>query len=233
MSGRARGGGSGGRVRSGGYNNPSSQPHHSGGRGRGSGGQGGYDGDKAGYSSGGGGGGSDRARGGGYGGRPGAYASGSSGGGQGYGGGRREDYGGGAGGRREGYGGGSGGRREGYGGGGRREGYGGGGGGRRGESSSSSNPPKLPTLTADDWAEAGRSLSDDVAKRLALSAPAPQSSTEVGPSIRPAFGGQGRHCVVKANHFLVQLNYDGELHHYDVTILTLTVAFFFKFLYSY
>ncbi|KAJ8424081.1 hypothetical protein Cgig2_025234 [Carnegiea gigantea] len=232
MSERAGGGGgSGGRGRGGGYNNPPSQCHHYRGRGRGGGGQGGGGGGRAGYASGGGarggyrvaGRGSDGARGGGCGGRPGSYAGGSSSGGQGCGGGRGEGYGGG-GGRREGYGGGSdsNGRREGYGGGGggRRKGYSGG----RGESSSN-NRPTLPTLTGDDWAEAGRSLSDDVAERLALSAPAPRSFKELGPLMRPGVGGQGRLCVVKANHFFVQFNYDGELHHYDVLTRTLTVAF--------
>ncbi|XP_028079102.1 protein argonaute 1C-like [Camellia sinensis] len=88
---------------------------------------------------------------------------------------------------------------------------------------SSSQPP--PTLSS--------SLSHDVEQKLILQSPPPaaaQSSSFVQkpaqppssmkslrPPARPGYGTVGRRCIVRANHFLVDVA-DRDLHHYDVTI---------------
>lgn len=46
---------------------------------------------------------------------------------------------------------------------------------------------------------------------------APSSSKSLRPPARPGFGRAGRKCVIRANHFLVDV-VDKDLHHYDVTI---------------
>lgn len=43
---------------------------------------------------------------------------------------------------------------------------------------------------------------------------APTSSKAVKPAAKPGYGTLGRKCVVKANHFLVQIA-DRSIHHYD------------------
>ncbi|KAH7838775.1 hypothetical protein Vadar_031027 [Vaccinium darrowii] len=45
----------------------------------------------------------------------------------------------------------------------------------------------------------------------------PSSSKSIRPPSRPGFGRAGRRCVIRANHFLVDV-IDKDLHHYDVTI---------------
>ncbi|XP_077218361.1 protein argonaute 1-like [Tasmannia lanceolata] len=50
------------------------------------------------------------------------------------------------------------------------------------------------------------------------SKPPPASTkTELFPA-RPGFGKMGTKCMIKANHFLVQLSNDKQLYHYDVSI---------------
>ncbi|KAL8140385.1 hypothetical protein V2J09_006406 [Rumex salicifolius] len=128
--------------------------------------------------------------------------------------------------QRGGYGGGRGyggpdGGRAGYGG----RGGGGGGRGAPGPSSGrgggrgrvSASPPEV--LTSQMWMDAGGpSVLTGGLKAMAVSAPAPSSTKKVdGPPARPGFGNTGRSCVVRANHFLVQLK-DQDFHHYDVSI---------------
>ncbi|KAA8544172.1 hypothetical protein F0562_022192 [Nyssa sinensis] len=50
-----------------------------------------------------------------------------------------------------------------------------------------------------------------------LSVQPPPSSKALRPPLRPGYGTVGRKCVVRANHFLVQVA-DRDLHHYDVSI---------------
>ncbi|KAK9279006.1 hypothetical protein L1049_012681 [Liquidambar formosana] len=74
---------------------------------------------------------------------------------------------------------------------------------------------------------AASTLSHDVEKKLTLHPPAPtqapvdklppSSSKAIRFPRRPGFGTVGRKCVVRANHFLVEVA-DMDLHHYDVTI---------------
>ncbi|XP_057483744.1 protein argonaute MEL1-like [Actinidia eriantha] len=47
--------------------------------------------------------------------------------------------------------------------------------------------------------------------------PPPSSSKSYRPPARPGFGSVGRRCIVRANHFLVEV-VDKDLHHYDVAI---------------
>ncbi|KAI6685242.1 hypothetical protein NL676_031155 [Syzygium grande] len=64
------------------------------------------------------------------------------------------------------------------------------------------------------------SLSGEVERRLTLRAPSsppPLSSKGVRFPPRPGFGRAGRKCVVRANHFLVEVA-DKDFHHYDVSI---------------
>lgn len=48
--------------------------------------------------------------------------------------------------------------------------------------------------------------------------PPPASSKAMRFPSRPGFGTVGRKCIVRANHFLVQLDVNKDIHHYDVTI---------------
>ena len=189
MSHRGGSGGGGGRGR-GGYDS-------GGGGGRGGGGRGGYDSGggrgRGGYDTGGG-----RGRGG--------YDSGGGRGRGGY------DSGGGRG--RGGYDSGGGRGRGGYSG----ESSGRGGGGGRG----GFRPPNVGLLTKDIWElAAGRGgNAGGVAKQtenLKVSG-APSSSKALSLPKRPGFGTIGLKCVVRANHFLVELA-DRDFHHYDVYVL--------------
>lgn len=112
--------------------------------------------------------------------------------------------------------------------GGRGRGNGGPGGGGRGASFPSSggrgrgtSAPPLEVLTAATWTNAAapgvNALSGKVEKGMNLSAPPP---TKDGLPRRPDFGKVGRRCVVRANHFVVQLK-DQEFHHYDVRLFSL------------
>ncbi|CAM8949612.1 unnamed protein product [Rhodiola kirilowii] len=64
-------------------------------------------------------------------------------------------------------------------------------------------------------------LSEDVKQQLTIRTPAevvpPVSSKGVRFAQRPGYGTRGTKCVVRANHFLVEVA-DKDLHHYDVTI---------------
>uniref|UniRef100_A0A5B6ZDV3 Protein argonaute N-terminal domain-containing protein n=1 Tax=Davidia involucrata TaxID=16924 RepID=A0A5B6ZDV3_DAVIN len=97
-------------------------------------------------------------------------------------------------------------------------------------SASVPSPSQLPSSSAPTPSTA--SLSLDVEKKLTLGSPAPiqqpsqpstslqplpASSKALRPPARPGFGTVGRKCVVRANHFLVQVA-DNDLHHYDVSI---------------
>ncbi|KAM3232040.1 protein argonaute 5 [Capsicum chacoense] len=78
------------------------------------------------------------------------------------------------------------------------------------QASTSTQPPPSPTAAqpvAVQHSEAGPS-----APR-----PLPASSKAIRVPRRPGFGSSGWKCVVRANHFLVQVA-DRDLHHYDVTI---------------
>ena len=155
-------------------------------------------------------------RGGGGGRGRGGYAGGAAAGGGGYQG-RGGGYGGGGGGyggaggyqgRGGGAGGGSGGGYQGRGGGGRS-----GGGGRGGY-----QPPSVGVLTAQTWMEAAAAgtemaVAGDLQK-LSVSSP-PSSSKALRLPPRPGFGKIGMRCVVRANHFIVQVA-ERDLHHYDV-----------------
>ncbi|GMP98928.1 hypothetical protein CsSME_00046617 [Camellia sinensis var. sinensis] len=100
---------------------------------------------------------------------------------------------------------------------------------------SSSQPPPTPSS----------SLSQDVERKLILQSPPPTpaaaqpsssvqkpaqpplpaqdpaqpplSTKSLRPPVRPGYGTVGRRCIVRANHFLVDVA-DRDLHHYDVTI---------------
>ncbi|KDO44722.1 hypothetical protein CISIN_1g0356952mg, partial [Citrus sinensis] len=65
-------------------------------------------------------------------------------------------------------------------------------------------------------------LVEETEQKLTLAAPAaatlpPSSSRAVRLPVRPGFGTRGRKCVVRANHFMVQLA-KRDIHHYDVSI---------------
>ncbi|PON32555.1 Exonuclease/helicase-like [Parasponia andersonii] len=83
-------------------------------------------------------------------------------------------------------------------------------------------PAPAPSPAASSSSGAVASLSREVEQKLTLQSPA----TEVSPPsslkalrfpARPSYGKLGRKCVVRANHFLVQVA-DRDLHHYDVSI---------------
>ncbi|XP_048136222.1 protein argonaute 5 isoform X1 [Rhodamnia argentea] len=63
------------------------------------------------------------------------------------------------------------------------------------------------------------SLSGEFEQRLTLQAPSPPPLSSKGTRHppRPGFGTVGRKCVVRANHFLVEVA-DKDFHHYDVSI---------------
>ncbi|KAJ0083545.1 hypothetical protein Patl1_30531 [Pistacia atlantica] len=83
-------------------------------------------------------------------------------------------------------------------------------------SSSAPGPSHLPVSVPPTT-----SLSQELQQQLTLGtqdpAVAPVSSKAVKFPARPGFGTQGRKCVVRANHFMVQVA-DKDIHHYDVTI---------------
>ena len=76
----------------------------------------------------------------------------------------------------------------------------------------------------------------DVEERLTLEAPMVAASEASSPQLappptvakfvsRPGYGTVGTKCLIRANHFLVQLS-DRDLHHYDVSILFLVIPLF-------
>ncbi|KAL9247583.1 hypothetical protein vseg_021001 [Gypsophila vaccaria] len=95
-----------------------------------------------------------------------------------------------------------------------RRGYGGGGGGG-GSGDVRSMPRGLSSLSVGDWKSVRSAMADEAVKKLSLS-----SSLKKGlePPARPGFGSVGLRCVVKANHFLVQIVGEGKFHRYNVSI---------------
>ncbi|EXB81597.1 Protein argonaute 5 [Morus notabilis] len=81
---------------------------------------------------------------------------------------------------------------------------------------SAPTPPAPQALATPS--EASASLSRELEQRVTLrERPLPASSKAVRPPARPGFGKLGRKCVVRANHFLVNVA-DRDLCHYDVSI---------------
>ncbi|XP_015077849.1 protein argonaute 5-like [Solanum pennellii] len=74
-----------------------------------------------------------------------------------------------------------------------------------------SSPPVQPPVATIPAHLAGPSTSTQPPR------PPPVSSKSIRPPPRPDYGKLGRKCVVRANHFLVQVA-DRDVHHYDVTI---------------
>ncbi|KAJ8426313.1 hypothetical protein Cgig2_007836 [Carnegiea gigantea] len=165
------------------------------------------------YRGGGGGGRGRGGYGGGAGGGGGGYQGRGGGGSGGYGGGGGSSYGGGGGGGYQGRG-----RGAGGGGGGGYQGRGGVGGGRSGGGGRGGHePPSVGVLTAQTWKGASTAAVAGDLQKLSVSAP-PSSSKAVRLPARPGFGKIGMRCVVRANHFIVEVA-DRDLHHYDVTII--------------
>ncbi|KAL3530464.1 hypothetical protein ACH5RR_009786 [Cinchona calisaya] len=101
-------------------------------------------------------------------------------------------------------------------------GGGGGGGGRGRGSSSGYNVPPPPEYQAAAMSAMSQELEQKV--KIQTSTPVqkaeelpPGSSTAMKFPARPGYGTVGRKCVVRANHFLVEVA-DKDLHHYDVSI---------------
>ncbi|KAH9660307.1 protein argonaute 5 [Citrus sinensis] len=92
-------------------------------------------------------------------------------------------------------------------------------------STSTEPAPSSPSVSASASASSSSSVStlvEETEQKLTLAAPAaatlpPSSSLAVRLPVRPGFGTVGRKCVVRANHFMVQLA-EKDIHHYDVSI---------------
>ncbi|KAH9660334.1 protein argonaute 5 [Citrus sinensis] len=90
-------------------------------------------------------------------------------------------------------------------------------------STSTSPAPSSPSVSASSPSSSSVStLVEETEQKLALAAPAaatlpPSSSQAMRLPVRPGFGTVGRKCVVRANHFMVQLA-ERDIHHYDVSI---------------
>ncbi|GLT82084.1 hypothetical protein SLE2022_004960 [Rubroshorea leprosula] len=85
-------------------------------------------------------------------------------------------------------------------------------------SSSGSSHPSVPSGSSFNVGD----LSLQMTQQLALeprpaTEPSPSSSKAVRVALRPGYGTLGGKCMVRANHFIVQLA-DKDLHHYDVSI---------------
>ncbi|GAB2285479.1 argonaute 5 [Dionaea muscipula] len=89
-------------------------------------------------------------------------------------------------------------------------GRGGGGGGRGAGGGRGYSGPATEVLTPDVWLAAS-------AGRLTLQPSHPSSSKSMKPPARPGYGKIGMKCMVRANHFMVDVA-DRDLHHYDVAI---------------
>ncbi|KAH9660322.1 protein argonaute 5 [Citrus sinensis] len=89
-------------------------------------------------------------------------------------------------------------------------------------STSTEPAPSSPSVSASASASSSSSVStlvEETEQKLTLAAPAaatlpPSSSLAVRLPVRPGFGTVGRKCVVRANHFMVQLA-EKDIHHYD------------------
>ncbi|KAH9700143.1 protein argonaute 5 [Citrus sinensis] len=90
-------------------------------------------------------------------------------------------------------------------------------------STSTEPAPSSPSVSASAPSSSSVStLVEETEQKLTLAAPAaatlpPSSSRAVRLPVRPGFGTRGRKCVVRANHFMVQLA-KRDIHHYDVSI---------------
>ncbi|KAH9700119.1 protein argonaute 5 [Citrus sinensis] len=90
-------------------------------------------------------------------------------------------------------------------------------------STSTAPAPSSPSISASAPSSSSVStLVEETEQKLTLAAlaaatPPPSSSQAVGFPVRPGFGTVGRKCVVRANHFMVQLA-ERDIHHYDVSI---------------
>ncbi|GAY65854.1 hypothetical protein CUMW_244220 [Citrus unshiu] len=88
-------------------------------------------------------------------------------------------------------------------------------------STSTAQAPSSPSVSASAPSSSSVStLVDETEQKLTLAAPAaatlpPSSSQAMRLPVRPGFGTVGRKCVVRANHFMVQLA-ERDIHHYDV-----------------
>ncbi|KAH9700121.1 protein argonaute 5 [Citrus sinensis] len=87
-------------------------------------------------------------------------------------------------------------------------------------STSTAPAPSSPSISASAPSSSSVStLVEETEQKLTLAAlaaatPPPSSSQAVGFPVRPGFGTVGRKCVVRANHFMVQLA-ERDIHHYD------------------
>ncbi|KAH9700131.1 protein argonaute 5 [Citrus sinensis] len=90
-------------------------------------------------------------------------------------------------------------------------------------STSTAQAPSSPSVSASAPSSSSVStLVDETEQKLTLAAPAaatlpPSSSQAMRLPVRPGLGTVGRKCVVRANHFMVQLA-ERDIHHYDVSI---------------
>ncbi|KAK4375931.1 hypothetical protein RND71_006608 [Anisodus tanguticus] len=86
------------------------------------------------------------------------------------------------------------------------------------QTSSSTQPPTdpAPAIAVQPQKPAALSASSSTSA-VQPQQPPPASSKAIRVPARPGYGTVGRKCLVKANHFLVQVA-DRDLHHYDVAI---------------
>ena len=100
-------------------------------------------------------------------------------------------------------------------------------------STSTAQAPSSPPVSASAPSSSSVStLVDETEQKLTLAAPAaatlpPSSSQAMRLPVRPGLGTVGRKCVVRANHFMVQLA-ERDIHHYDVSPLLILVLLFLK-----
>ncbi|KAF5727497.1 argonaute family protein [Tripterygium wilfordii] len=73
------------------------------------------------------------------------------------------------------------------------------------------------TSTASVASSSATELSREVEQKLVLQAPPPSSKKDLRHPARPGYGSLGTKCLVRANHFLVEV-VEKDLHHYDVSI---------------
>ncbi|KAK9690039.1 hypothetical protein RND81_09G100200 [Saponaria officinalis] len=80
-----------------------------------------------------------------------------------------------------------------------------------------SSPRGLTTLTLGDWESVRSTMADEAVRKLSLSPSSSSSKKGLEPPTRPGFGNVGLRCMVKANHFLVQLVGQGKFYRYSVS----------------
>lgn len=100
-------------------------------------------------------------------------------------------------------------------------------------STSTAPAPSSPSVSASASSSSPVStLAEETEQKMTLAAPAaatlpPSSSQAVRFPVRPGFGTVGRKCVVRANHFMVQLS-ERDIHHYDVSLLLILIFVIFE-----